>query len=130
MESKKETVCIIGLGYVGLPLAVQCALKGYEVFGLENDEGKIEKINSGKSPIKEEFLEQNLPNVKVVATKDPSVIAKSDIVIVCVPTPVDESYFPDLGPVKGATKTIVENINKGQLGLRGSCRAYFRRGRI
>ena len=115
MESKKETVCIIGLGYVGLPLAVQCALKGYEVFGLENDEGKIEKINSGKSPIKEEFLEQNLPNVKVVATKDPSVIAKSDIVIVCVPTPVDESYFPDLGPVKGATKTIVENINKGQL---------------
>ncbi|KKU55744.1 MAG: Nucleotide sugar dehydrogenase, partial [Candidatus Moranbacteria bacterium GW2011_GWE2_47_10] len=115
MEAKKETVCIIGLGYVGLPLAVQCALKGYEVYGLENDDSKIDKINSGKSPLKEEFLEQNLPNVKVVATKDPSVIKKSDIVIVCVPTPVDESYFPDLGPVKGAVKTIVENINKGQL---------------
>ncbi|KKT94026.1 MAG: Nucleotide sugar dehydrogenase, partial [Parcubacteria group bacterium GW2011_GWC1_45_14] len=115
MEAKKETVCIIGLGYVGLPLAVQCALKGYEVYGLENDESKIDKINSGKSPIKEDFLEQNLPNVKVIATKDPSVIKKSDVVIVCVPTPVDESYFPDLGPVKGATKTIAENINKGQL---------------
>lgn len=115
MEAKKDVVCIIGLGYVGLPLAVQCALKGYEVYGLDNDADKIEKINSGQSPIKEDFLERNLPKVKVVATQDPSIIKKSDIVIVCVPTPVNETYFPDLGPVKNATKTIVENIKKGQL---------------
>ena len=59
----KQTVCVIGMGYVGLPLAVQSALSGFRVFGLENDRKKIKKINSGKSPIKEDFLENNLPKV-------------------------------------------------------------------
>ncbi|EKD58626.1 MAG: nucleotide sugar dehydrogenase [uncultured bacterium] len=115
MESTKKSVCIIGLGYVGLPLAVQCALKGYKVYGLENDTEKNDLINSGKSPIKEEFLEKNLPNIELVATNDPSVIKKSDVVIVCVPTPVDETFMPDLEPVKIAARTITENLNPGQL---------------
>lgn len=115
MSTQKKSVCIIGLGYVGLPLAVQCALKGYEVYGLENDEEKNALINSGKSPIKEDFLEINLPNIKLTATSDPSVIKKSDVVIMCVPTPIDEMYMPDLEPVRVATKTITENFNPGQL---------------
>lgn len=115
MNKTKQSVCIIGMGYVGLPLAVQCALKGYEVYGLENDNEKNALINAGKSPIKEDFLEQNLPNIKLVASADPSIIKKVDIVIVCVPTPVDGSYLPDLGPVKTAVKTITENFNPGQL---------------
>ena len=106
MEKTKQSVCIIGLGYVGLPLAVQCALKGYDVCGLENDTEKNDLINSGKSPIKEDFLINNLPNIKLLATNDPIIIKKADIVIVCVPTPVDESYFPDLGPVKVEARTI------------------------
>lgn len=115
METSKKSVCIIGLGYVGLPLAVQCALKGYTVYGLENDVEKNNLINNGKSPIKEDFLEENLPNIQITATNDPTVIKKSDIVIVCVPTPVDETYMPDLGPVKTAAQTIVQNLNPGQL---------------
>lgn len=115
MENKKQTVCIIGLGYVGLPLAVQCALKGYKVFGYENDKEKNALINSGKSPIKEDFLEMNMPDVKIKATNDPKIIKKSDIVIMCVPTPVNENYFPDLEPVRNATKAIVKNLNPGQL---------------
>ena len=115
MEKKSQTVCIIGLGYVGLPLAVQCALKGYDVYGLENDTEKNDLINAGKSPIKEDFLENNLPNVKITATNDASVIKKSDVVIMCVPTPVDENYYPDLEPVKTATISIAENLNPGQL---------------
>jgi nucleotide sugar dehydrogenase len=115
MENKSKTVCIIGLGYVGLPLAVQCALKGYEVYGLENDKEKNALINSGKSPISEEFLEKNLPNISITATDDPSVIKKSDIVIMCVPTPVDETYMPDLEPVRVATRTIAENFKNGQV---------------
>lgn len=115
MDKQKKTVCIIGLGYVGLPLAVQCALKGYEVFGLENDTEKNSLINSGKSPIKEEFLEENLPNIKLTATNNPSVIKKSDVVIVCVPTPIDEMFMPDLEPVRKAVETITENLNPGQL---------------
>lgn len=112
---KKEKVCIIGLGYVGLPLAVQAALRGYEVYGLDNDAAKIKKINAGKSPIEEDFLHDNLPNVKINATTDEKVIKKCDIVLVCVPTPIDEKFFPDLGPVKGAVGAIVRNFKKGQL---------------
>ncbi len=115
MEKSKKSICIIGLGYVGLPLAVQSALKGYTVYGLENDTKKNELINAGKSPIKEEFLETNLPKVKIVATNDPAIISKADIVLVCVPTPVDENFFPDLEPVKTAIATIVANLKPGQL---------------
>ena len=117
MEKKlqQKTVCIIGLGYVGLPLAVQCAIKGYTVHGLENDTSKNDLINAGKSPIKEEFLEDNLPKFKINATNDPAVIRKSDVVIVCVPTPVDENFYPDLEPVKTAVTTITQNLNPGQL---------------
>ena len=115
MKNRNQTVCVIGLGYVGLPLAVQCALNGYRVFGLENDKEKNILINNGKSPIKEEFLETNLPNVKIKATHDPKVIRKSDVIIMCVPTPVDDNFYPDLGPVKNATLAIVRNFNPGQL---------------
>ncbi|MFH0969225.1 MAG: nucleotide sugar dehydrogenase [Patescibacteria group bacterium] len=115
MAKKKESVCIIGLGYVGLPLAVQAALRGYAVYGLDNDKEKIKKINSGKTPIKEEFLEINLPKVNIHATTNSAVIKKCDISIVCVPTPVDEKKLPDLSPVKGAIESIIKNFKKGQL---------------
>jgi len=115
MENKSQKVCIIGLGYVGLPLAVQCALKGYEVYGLENDTKKNDLINAGKTTINEEFLVENLPKVKLTATDDPSIIKKCDIVIMCVPTPIDENYYPDLTPVKVANESIVKNLNSGQL---------------
>ncbi len=108
-------VCIIGLGYVGLPLAVQSALKGFEVFGLDMDKEKIKKIQAGKSPIEEEFLHKNLPIVKLTATTDEKIIKQSDIVLVCVPTPVDKLFFPDLSPVRGAVASIVRNFKKGQL---------------
>ena len=111
MENKSQKVCIIGLGYVGLPLAVQCAIKGYEVYGLENDTKKNDLINAGKTTINEEFLVENLPKVKITATDDPSVIKKCDIVIMCVPTPIDENYYPDLTPVKVANESIVKNLN-------------------
>ena len=115
MNKPKKAVCIIGLGYVGLPLAVQAALRGYTVYGLDNDKEKIKKINSGQSPIKEEFLEINFPKVNIRATSNAKVIKKCDISIVCVPTPIDEKKLPDLAPVKGAIESIIQNFKKGQL---------------
>jgi UDP-N-acetyl-D-glucosamine dehydrogenase len=115
MKNKSKTVCIIGLGYVGLPLAVQAALRGYTVYGLDNDKEKIKKINSGKTPIKEEFLDLNLPKVNIHATSNAGIIKKCDISIVCVPTPVNEQKFPDLSPVRGAIESIIKNFKKGQL---------------
>lgn len=115
MEKKNKSVCIIGLGYVGLPLAVQAALRGYDVYGLESDKEKVKKINSGKSPIKEDFLEINLPKVNLHATTDAKIIKKCDISIVCVPTPIDKKKYPDLTPVKIAVQDIIKNFRKGQL---------------
>lgn len=114
-KNKKQSVCVVGLGYVGLPLAVQCARKGYAVFGLDNDKSKIDKINSGISPIKEVFLEENLPKINITATTDANIIKKADIVIVCVPTPVDEKFYPDLKPVETAVVSIIQNMPRGVL---------------
>ena len=110
-------IAVIGLGYVGLPLACLCAKKGFEVAGLELDEEKIKLVNSGKSPIKDSYVEENLPKVvgKISATSDAGQALKgAEIVIVCVPTPaVDDK--PDLGFVKQACETIAPFVSKGEL---------------
>lgn len=115
-NKKQKTVAIIGLGYVGLPLAIRCAEKGYKVFGVDLDDKKLAKIKKGQSPFKEEFIEQRISLLKKVNVgDDPRVISGADISIICVPTPVDEQFFPDLGPVESATKMIAKNLKKGQL---------------
>ncbi len=111
----KQKVCVIGLGYVGLPLAVRCVEKGYETYGLERDAEKVALINAGKSPIEEKFLEENLPKFHPQATTDEKILQQCDIVLICVPTPVDSFYMPDLSPVIGATEAVVRNLKKGAL---------------
>ncbi len=113
--NSNQTVCIIGLGYVGLPLAVQAARKGYSVYGLDNDKEKISKIKKGESPIKEKFLEDNLSQVKIKVTTNPRVLRKADIVLVCVPTPIDKNFYPNLQPVRGAIESITRNLKKKAL---------------
>lgn len=114
-EKQKETMCVVGLGYVGLPLAVRARERGYEVFGFDLDEKKNAIINTGKSPIEDRYLEENLPKHPFPASSDPRDIKKADIVLVCVPTPVDEMYMPDLSPVIGAMETVAKNLKKGAL---------------
>ena len=112
---KKEKVCVIGMGYVGLPLAAVAAKKGYEVWGFDNDTKKLDLIKQGIPPFREEFLEKLLPEVKLNVFSDPKLIANFDIHIICVPTPVDEKYFPDLGPVISASQLVADNMKKGSL---------------
>ncbi len=114
-NNKKQTVCVIGLGYVGLPLAIQCALKGYTVYGLDKDQEKIKKIRAGKSPLKDKFIESNLPKVSLRVDADEKVICQADIVLICVPTPVDKNFYPNLEPVKSAAEAVAKNLKKGQL---------------
>jgi len=114
-KEKKETVCVIGLGYVGLPLAVRAKERGYDVIGLELDSKKVEMINKKVSPIEDDFLEKNLPLFPIKATGDAKEIKKADIVLICVPTPVDQFYNPDLRPVEGASRMAAENLKKGAL---------------
>jgi UDP-N-acetyl-D-glucosamine dehydrogenase len=115
MAKKKQVVCVIGLGYVGLPLAVRCVEKGFKVFGFDLDRKKINLINKGKSPIQEKFLEENLPKFRFTATSDQKILKKADIILICVPTPVDEKYYPDLRPIIEATKIVAKNLKKGAL---------------
>ncbi|NTW15135.1 MAG: nucleotide sugar dehydrogenase [Candidatus Moranbacteria bacterium] len=110
-----RSVCVIGLGYVGLPIAVRAVERGYSVSGVDLDERKISLINEGKSPIEDKTLSEELPKFPFEATADPTVISNADIILICVPTPVDDLYNPDLGPVRGAVSMIAKHARKGSL---------------
>ncbi|MBI1935293.1 nucleotide sugar dehydrogenase [Candidatus Woesearchaeota archaeon] len=112
------TVTIVGLGYVGLPLACLCAEKDLEVYGLDLDKKRVDSVNRNESPIEDEYIASKLKSLKnkIHATADPmECIPKSDVVIVCVPTPVDRNNLPDLTAVMNATSTISKFIKKGSL---------------
>ena len=112
-----KTVAIIGLGYVGLPLACLCAKKGYKVIGLEKNPEIIEKTNKGISHIMDEKLERDVKACKgkIMATNDAKKIGQAEFVVVCVPTPVDKRHMPDLAYVKNASTDISQNMKKGQV---------------
>ena len=110
-----KTVSVIGLGYVGLPLAVRSKEKGYHVIGFDIDEKKISLLKKGMHVFKDSFLEENLLKYPFKATSNPKDIAPADIHIICVPTPVDAAHHPDLGPVIGACETVASHTKKGAL---------------
>ena len=103
LRNRKAKICIIGLGYVGLPTAIFFAEKGFSVMGVEINEKNLKKINHGISPIGELNLDSRLSKVvndkKLLATSDIKwATEKSDIIISIVPTPIDEFKDPDLTP--------------------------------
>jgi UDP-N-acetyl-D-glucosamine dehydrogenase len=111
----KQKVAVIGLGYVGLPLSLLAAKKGYDVTGIDLDAKKVDFINKRKDPIGEEFIARNIKSTTLKASSDFSSVSSADIVIVCVPTPVEHDYQPNLRPLKGAVSSIAKNIKKGVL---------------
>ncbi len=115
IESTKKTVAIVGLGYVGLPLAVRARERGYTVIGFDTNTEKIALLNAGKSPIEDVFLKANIGRYPFEATNDSKRLASADIVLICVPTPVDESFYPDLEPVISASELIARHAKKGAL---------------
>ncbi|MDZ7611580.1 MAG: nucleotide sugar dehydrogenase [Candidatus Moranbacteria bacterium] len=115
-KKKDEKVGIIGLGYVGLPLAVLCAEKGYQVSGCDLDRQKITSLQKGKSPLLDKFIEKRSAYLQELSVStDSEIIQDADILIICVPTPVDKYYYPDLKPVKGAVKSAIKHHKPGRL---------------
>ena len=113
-----KTVSIFGLGYVGLPLACLCAKKKYTVYGVDVDLKKVARINEGISPVKDPRLETDIKNLKglIKATTDGlAAVQDSDIIIVCVPTPVDEVNKPNMQFVESAMRTVSQGLKRGQL---------------
>lgn len=114
-EVQETVICVVGLGYVGLPMAVRSKEVGYEVYGIDLDTTKNELINQGKSPIEEAYIQERLQHFPIIATDDASVISRADIVLICVPTPVDDAYLPNLTPVIKASETVALHMKKGAL---------------
>ncbi|MEK6984365.1 MAG: nucleotide sugar dehydrogenase [Nanoarchaeota archaeon] len=112
------TVTIVGLGYVGLPVACLCAEKGYRIFGLDTDKNKVDLVNKSQSPIDDAYVISRLsnPKNKVYATTNASdCIPNSGIVIVCVPTPVDRENSPDLTSLMESVSVISKFIKQGTI---------------
>ena len=115
MTRTEQTVAVIGLGYVGLPLAVRASERGYHVVGYDTNEEKIALLKKQRSPIEDAFLEENIARFPFDASSDAKKLKKADIFLICVPTPVDESFYPDLAPVISASELIARHAKKGAL---------------
>jgi UDP-N-acetyl-D-glucosamine dehydrogenase len=111
------TISVIGLGYVGLPLAISAAQSGYKVYGIDVDPLKIHLIKSGKSPV-EDISDPEIQNAisgKLKVGSDFSPVKDSSIVIICVPTPLDVDRKPDLSLIDAAVKSFAKFLTKSTL---------------
>jgi len=106
-------ICVIGLGYVGLPLAVEMA-KYFPTTGFDINEKRISLLRAGKDPNREVEGDQ-LTNSRLLFTYDSALIKKANFIIVAVPTPIDTHKIPDLTPVIKASETVGRNLAKGAI---------------
>jgi UDP-N-acetyl-D-glucosamine dehydrogenase len=116
IEKNQETIGIIGLGYVGLPLAVGFAQAGVKVIGFDKSQNKVDKINSGTNYIKDirdAVLREVVENIKLTATTDFSRIKECDALLICVPTPLDKFRKPDMSFIESACIDIGRNMQSG-----------------
>ena len=114
LVNKEETMSVVGLGYVGMPLAVAFAAKGINVIGFDLNEKKIELYKSGIDPTKE-VGDEAIRTTTIRFTPDENELKKAKFHIVAVPTPVNTDHTPDLTPVIGASEIVGRNLTKGSI---------------
>ena len=118
IATKQARVGIIGLGYVGLPLAVEFANQGFEVTGFDVDPSKASMINAGRSyipDVPEAELGAAVRAGKLTATADMSQLGAMDAIDICVPTPLRKTKDPDLSYVVKAVEAVAATLKRGQL---------------
>ncbi len=111
---KKQTICIVGLGYVGLPLAWTFARAGHTVLGYDIAEKRIAELKAGHDRTNE-LLDEQLEQVTIEYSADPAVMEKAEVIILAIPTPVDERNHPDLSLVESASRTVGKHLKKGMI---------------
>lgn len=111
MEGKNKTVAVIGLGYVGLPLAVEFG-KRYTTIGYDINRERIEELQKGEDRTLEVSREELQSASALTLTNDLSPVGEAQIFIITVPTPVDQSKSPDLTPLIGASDMIGRLLKK------------------
>lgn len=118
IADRSARIGVIGLGYVGLPLIVEFALKGFECVGFEVDKTKVEDLNAGRSYIVDvtsDNVKKANDSGKLKATTDFSLLAECDVIIVCVPTPLRKTKDPDMSYIISAGNEIQRYMRTGQL---------------
>ena len=118
IAAKKAKIAVVGLGYVGLPLALAFAKKGINVLGIEIDKDRLENIRKKTSYITDvstKVLRTALSSGKFRAEGDFSSLGDCDVIIICVPTPLKRKYNPNIAYIKQAVKSIAKNIKKASL---------------
>jgi len=109
-----STVAVVGLGYVGLPLAVEFG-KIHETIGFDLSAEKVHSYQNFVDPTGEMSSEALRAATKLKTTTDPAALAAADFIIVAVPTPIDNAHLPDFGPLLGASRTVGQSMKKGAI---------------
>jgi len=118
LERRDATVGVVGLGYVGLPLAVAFAKAGLPVIGVDADAGRMERIGQGRSPVEDVPNDELAPLVRtgrLTATREIGALAAADAIIICVPTPLGKSKEPDISHIVAAADEVAKILRPGQL---------------
>ncbi len=118
IEKKTAVIGVIGLGYVGLPLAVEFGQAGFSIVGIDVDQHKVDLLNKGESYIQDvptEDVAQLVREGRLKATTDFSALEQIDTVSICVPTPLRKSKDPDISYIMAAVEGIVKYLHTGQL---------------
>src|SRR5579863_5097683 len=118
IRTREAKVGIVGLGYVGLPLAVEFAKAGFDVTGIDLSDSKVEQINAGDSyvgDVPDATLSPLVKAGKLKATADFSTVADLDTINICVPTPLRKTKDPDMSFIVSACSEIAKFLHRGML---------------
>jgi UDP-N-acetyl-D-glucosamine dehydrogenase len=118
IAGKEAVIGVIGMGYVGQPLAIAAHSKGFRVIGFDIDPAKVEALNAGKTMIRtipDERIANMLTDGRFRASGDLSELSKADVIVICVPTPLSKFRDPDLSFVEGTARAIAKALRPGQL---------------
>ncbi len=118
IKTRAARIAVIGIGYVGLPLAVAFAEAGFPTVGFDLDARKVDSINRGVSyipDIETARVEKLIRAESLRASTDDSALRDADVIFICVPTPFDRMKAPDLGMIRSASQSIAKHLHRGQM---------------
>jgi UDP-N-acetyl-D-glucosamine dehydrogenase len=118
IRTRRAEIAVMGLGYAGLPLAVEFARVGFRVTGVDVASARVDAVNGGRSPVSDvtdDEVAAFVQNGRLVATEQPAVLATADCVLICVPTPLTAEREADLSYVRAAARSIANHLHAGML---------------